>query len=187
MVRSAGGGFIGHWYDTYCAAKRSLLRRLLQRRFGAFGRGSTFDPTTSTITGYHRLFVGRDVFIGRHAIISASTRVVIGDDTVIGAGFCLMPADHDTRTAGRLYAESPEGPGAAVTIGRNVWIGANVTVLKGVTIGDAAVVGAGSVVTRDIAPFGIAVGVPARVIRERFVGEQRRLHERRLEDLGMPA
>lgn len=55
-----------------------------------------------------------------------------------------------------------------VVIGNNVWIADNVLVLPGVTIGDGAVIGGGSVVTRDIEPFSIAVGNPARVIKKRF-------------------
>ncbi len=56
----------------------------------------------------------------------------------------------------------------AVTIGHDVWIGHGATVLPGVTIGDGAVVGAGAVVSRDVAPYTIVGGVPARLIRERF-------------------
>lgn len=56
----------------------------------------------------------------------------------------------------------------AVVIGNDVWIGARVVIRRGVTIGDGAIIGAGSVVTRDIPPYAIAAGVPARVIKMRF-------------------
>jgi acetyltransferase-like isoleucine patch superfamily enzyme len=56
---------------------------------------------------------------------------------------------------------------APIAIGDDVWISANVTILKGVTIGSGAVIGAGAVVTHDIPPLAIAVGAPARVIRQR--------------------
>ena len=55
-----------------------------------------------------------------------------------------------------------------VVIGNDVWIGARVVIRRGVTIGDGAIIGAGSVVTRDIPPYTIAAGVPARVIKKRF-------------------
>jgi phosphonate metabolism protein (transferase hexapeptide repeat family) len=56
----------------------------------------------------------------------------------------------------------------AVTIGHDVWIGHGATVLPGVTVGNGAVIGAGAVVSRDVAPYTIVGGVPARLIRERF-------------------
>ena len=56
----------------------------------------------------------------------------------------------------------------AVTIGHDVWIGHGATVLPGVKVGNGAVIGAGAVVSRDVAPYTIVGGVPARLIRERF-------------------
>lgn len=55
-----------------------------------------------------------------------------------------------------------------ITIGNDVWIGNNVIVMQGVTIGDGAVIGAGAVVTRDVPPYAIVVGVPAKIMRYRF-------------------
>ncbi len=59
----------------------------------------------------------------------------------------------------------------AVTIGHDVWIGHGATILPGVTVGDGAVIGAGAVVSRDVAPYTIVGGVPARPIRPRFSAE----------------
>ncbi|MFZ4813252.1 MAG: DapH/DapD/GlmU-related protein [Phototrophicaceae bacterium] len=59
-----------------------------------------------------------------------------------------------------------------VTVGHDVWLGHNVTVMPGVKIGNGAVVGSGAVVTKDIAPYEIAVGVPAKPIRKRFADAQ---------------
>ncbi|MRT33049.1 acetyltransferase, partial [Xylella fastidiosa subsp. multiplex] len=55
-----------------------------------------------------------------------------------------------------------------VVIGHDVWIGHGATILPGVTVGNGAVIGAGAVVSKDVAPYTIVGGVPARLIRERF-------------------
>ncbi len=59
-----------------------------------------------------------------------------------------------------------------VVIGNDVWIGCNSIILGGIKIGDGAIVGAGAVVTRDVAPYSIVAGVPAKVIKYRFTDEQ---------------
>jgi acetyltransferase-like isoleucine patch superfamily enzyme len=59
-----------------------------------------------------------------------------------------------------------------IVIGNDVWIGANAIILPGVTIGDGAVVGAGAVVTKDVAPYAIVGGVPAKLIRYRFTQKE---------------
>ena len=58
------------------------------------------------------------------------------------------------------------GQASEIRIGNDVWLGANVTILPGVTIGDNVIVGAGAVVTKDIPDNSLAVGVPARVVKE---------------------
>lgn len=80
--------------------------------------------------------------------------VKIGDYTVIGEGSFLA-------------AHCPVRGPRPVTIGNYVWMGFGVTVLPGVSIGDGCIIGAGSVVTKDISPYSIVAGNPARVIRER--------------------
>ncbi|YAK87873.1 DapH/DapD/GlmU-related protein [Paenarthrobacter nitroguajacolicus] len=61
-----------------------------------------------------------------------------------------------------------------ITIGRDVWVGASCVLLGGVTIGEGSVIGAGSVVTRDIPSYSIAVGNPARVVSRRFETDEER-------------
>lgn len=173
--------------DIIAGTRRAFLRSLRKRRFGAIGPGSSFDPTTSRISGYENFHIGRDVFIGPYAVLSADgVKVTIGDDTVIGPQFCLMAGDHNFDLPGVPYHGSPRGRNEPVRIGRNVWIGARVTVLKGVEIGDASVIGAGTVVTRDVPAFAVVAGTPARFLRWRFEGERRAEHQRFLDSSADP-
>jgi acetyltransferase-like isoleucine patch superfamily enzyme len=172
-----------HPYDVIRGAKRVAVRSLVKRRFTAFGPGSRYDPTTSVIAGYENISIGADVYVGPFAYVSADqVPVVIGDDTVIGPGFYLLAGNHRFDEPGVAYTAGVRGVNARVVIGRNVWIGARVTVLKGVTIGDGAVVAAGAVVTKDVEPFSMVAGVPARFLRWRFDEAGRRRHEAFLYD-----
>jgi acetyltransferase-like isoleucine patch superfamily enzyme len=77
----------------------------------------------------------------------------------------LRIVDGKIRNGAEAFSKGP------ITVGHDVWFGARCIVLSGVTIGNGAVIGAGSIVTRDIPPYAIAVGNPARVIRYRFSPE----------------
>ena len=85
---------------------------------------------------------------------------------------------HFTYRAGDYFDDAQNEPeffewrrSNRIVIGHDVWIGHGATILPGVTIGNGAVVGSGAVVTRDVAPYTIVGGVPARVIRQRFSPE----------------
>jgi maltose O-acetyltransferase len=110
-----------------------------------------------------RLEVGSRTLINFGTSISAYEHVSIGANCHIGP-FCIV-------TDNNLHELDPERrlvrpPSQPVIIGDNVWLGARVLVLPGVTIGQDAAVGAGSVVTHDVPPRTLAVGVPARVVRQ---------------------
>jgi acetyltransferase-like isoleucine patch superfamily enzyme len=108
-------------------------------------------------------YVGSNCFLTNSEIGRYSS---IGNDVIVG------PGEHDYRrisTSSKVsnisYNDLTE---KECKIGNDVWIGAKSIILRGVAVGDGAVIGAGSVVTKDIPPFAIAVGVPARVIKYRF-------------------
>ena len=114
---------------------------------------------------------GRGLRIGRDSQLGANSRIgpftVIGDNVVMGPDVVIMTTSHafeDPAKPIRLQGELPVKP---VRIGDDVWIGTRVVILPGVTLGNGCVIGAGSVVTRDIPPFAIAAGNPARVLRRR--------------------
>ena len=116
--------------------------------------------------------IGNDTFANFNLTVLDSCPVIIGDHCMFGPNVTIVTATHpllaDQRNPhvdnnGNVQIAEYASP---VTIGDNVWFGANVTVLPGVTIGDNAVIGAGAVVSRDIPANCVAVGVPAKDIRE---------------------
>jgi maltose O-acetyltransferase len=111
------------------------------------------------------LAVGAFVFIGAGSEIDVAASVTIGPHTLLAPGVFIT--DHAHNNARGLHHDEQGIRSAPVTIGADVWLGARAVVLAGVTIGDGAVIGAGAVVTRDVAPYTIMAGVPARVIGER--------------------
>lgn len=126
----------------------------------ALDRGVILLPTSDRA----RIIFGPSTYVNRHTMFDVEERLELGARTMIGP-FCYL-TDHDHRiTPGGAPADGPL-VAKPVKIGERCWIGAHVTVLKGVTIGDGTVVGAGSVVTRSLPANVIAVGNPARVLRE---------------------
>jgi galactoside O-acetyltransferase len=118
--------------------------------------------------------IGSRTFIGRSHIV-CYRRITIGDDVIMSWGITVV--DHDSHSLDweqrrddvRNWSEGKKHwnhiAHAPVVVADKAWIGFNVSILKGVTIGEGAVVGACSVVTRDIPPYAVAVGNPARVVR----------------------
>ena len=132
----------------------------------------------SYISSYSKLFNCR---IGRYCSIGQKVQVVFGEhptrthvsthpifysqDTVNGFSFVK-------KTSFDEYTYADEEKKYFVEIGNDVWIGYNVLLISGVHIGDGAVIAAGAVVTKDVPPYAIVGGIPARIIRYRFNQEE---------------
>jgi len=114
--------------------------------------------------GHIRL--GRHVFLGPYVVIYGHGGVEIGDHSLISMHCCIVSSNHNVPPRGKIIRHEPDIL-LPTKIGSDVWLGAGVIVLGGVTIGDGCVVGASAVVTKDLPPYSIAVGVPARVIGKR--------------------
>jgi phosphonate metabolism protein (transferase hexapeptide repeat family) len=111
-----------------------------------------------------------DAQIGKFCAIAAQVRIGAPNhpmDRPSQHRFTYVP-EYYTALATRDHAFFRERRAARVLIGNDVWIGHAVIVMPGITIGDGAVLAAGAVVTRDVAPYTVVGGVPARPIRERF-------------------
>nr|WP_329608386.1 acyltransferase [Nostoc sp. CMAA1605] len=140
------------------------------------GNGVMIDGTLE-VYKQGKLLIDDNTFIGNSRIF-CTTNVYIGKGCWIADHVFIMDSDlHPISPKRRLedainfskgifpdvYRDIPNAP---VSINNSVWIGVNSTILKGVTIGEGAVVGAGSVVTKDVPPWTIVAGNPARIIRE---------------------
>jgi acetyltransferase-like isoleucine patch superfamily enzyme len=112
------------------------------------------------------LVIGDDVSIAKGVLILAVGGVEIGDRSMVGPGTKLISAGHVIPKDRKPMRFS--GPFLKkITIEKDVWVGAQAVILPGVRVGEGAIVAAGAVVTKDVPPFAIVGGVPARVLRMR--------------------
>ncbi len=136
-------------------------RRFLLRLFGAKVGRNVNIANTATIYFPWNLEVGDWSAIGEHAYIYNLGVIRIGDKVTISQRAHLCAGTHDYRDPSLPLLTPP------ISIGRQAWICADAFVGPGVTVGDGAVVGACAVVTRDVEPWDIVAGNPARVVKQR--------------------
>ena len=113
-----------------------------------------------------KVSIGHDTMINYGCLLYTTGGLIIGHHVNIGAGVWLVTGTHDINDPHFCDTYKP------IAIGNFAWIGMRATILSGVTIGEGAIVMAGAVVTRDVPPFAIVGGVPAKVVKQR---EQRDL------------
>jgi putative colanic acid biosynthesis acetyltransferase WcaF len=137
-----------------------------QRAYAALGVGLEDHRTGmimlhTEINGAENLHIGRNSIIGRSCVLDARGGIQIGRSVNIGSGATLQ--------TGRHVVDCPEFSPEflPILVGDRAWIAEGARVLAGVTIGEGAVVAAGAVVTRDVRPYTVVAGVPARYIRDR--------------------
>ena len=110
--------------------------------------------------------IGENTFLGSNVKIYGHGGVSIGPDCLIAMDCKILSSNHAIPPVGIGIRTQPSVL-LPTTIGSDVWLGAGVTVLGGVKIGDGAVVGAGAVVTKNLPPYSISVGIPAKNIGNR--------------------
>jgi acetyltransferase-like isoleucine patch superfamily enzyme len=163
------------------AAVRRLLLPILRRRWGLAELGEGFHWPSD-----YRLRVGAGSRIGRFAYLGegfeAQGPIVVGDLCMVAADCKVVGADHSYDRVGTpTRLAFPEGARPVTTFGLDAWVGQRVTVMEGLTIGRGAIVGSGAVVTKDVPPFAVVGGVPAKLIKWRFGEDEQRAHRRATE------
>jgi acetyltransferase-like isoleucine patch superfamily enzyme len=110
------------------------------------------------------IIIGRNSYIGRRNFISSGALIRLGDYCLTGLDCKFIGANHVIANPFQPYATTGATNSAIIEVGINCWLGAGVTVLGNVKIGHACVIGANTFLNKDIPPFSVAVGNPARVI-----------------------
>lgn len=108
---------------------------------------------------------GTNVYINSNSTWIDTSPIYVGSRTLVGPNCSFYSGTHPLDPSVRNGTRGPEF-GKPITIGEDCWLGGNVTVVPGVTIGKGATVGAGSVVTKDVPPYTLVVGNPARVLKK---------------------
>ncbi|MFB6718059.1 MULTISPECIES: sugar O-acetyltransferase [unclassified Streptomyces] len=143
--------------------RRAALTALL----GKLGEGVEVRPPLRVDYG-SQITIGAGTFINFGAVLLDVAPITIGADVQIGPNVQLLTPTHPVEPEPRRAKWEAARP---ITIGDNVWLGGGVIVCPGVTIGENTVVGAGAVVTKDLPADVVAVGNPARVVREIRAGQ----------------
>ena len=160
-----------HAFNLLPPDEEAQAQRLLRELLGKTGRDPWINAPFHCDYGWN-IEVGDNFFANYNLTILDVGKVTIGSNVQFAPNVSIYTAGHplhpDSRNSGYEY-------GLPVTIGDNVWIGGNVVLLPGVTVGSNSVIGAGSVVSRDIPEWVVAVGSPCRVVR-RITEEDRKYY-----------
>ena len=144
----------------------NVLEAMRQGRLQV-GAGTLLEPNVwITAPGQALVKIGKGTFLNMGVMIASERLVEIGEHCMLANGCFISDASHrydDPTRPITWQGFQSKGP---TRIGDNCWLGANVVVTSGVSIGERCVVGANSVVTRDIEPFSVAAGAPAKVLRK---------------------
>lgn len=166
-------------------ARPRLWLRLLQFTYTKRGKGSKiYSSVRKDITPFNRFELGKrsviesfacinnavgDVIIGEATRVGLRNTIIgpvkIGNNVILAQNIVLSALNHSYEKTTECIA-AQKVTTSQITIEDDVWIAANCTITAGVTIGKHSVVAAGAVVTKDIPPYSLAAGVPAKIIKK---------------------
>ncbi len=153
---------------------RRILLPIIRHKLGLTELGEGFHWGSN-------IRVGPGSRVGHYAYIGSDFHaegiVIVGDLAMVAAECRILGADHLYDVSGTpTRLAFPVGGRPTTVIGADAWIGQRVTIIEGTTIGTGAVVASGAVITKDVAPYSVVGGVPARFIKWRFPEEEIAMH-----------
>ncbi|MFW0886802.1 UNVERIFIED_CONTAM: CatB-related O-acetyltransferase [Pseudomonas sp. JL1] len=162
---------------------REVIMRYRKVRYGWAGVSVTTWMVADQKYISNDFNIGDYGFVGRGCTIYPNVKA--GRFVLMAPEVSILGGDHEYRKVGLPICFSGREVIPPTVIGDDVWIGMSAKVIAGVVIGDGAIVAAGAIVTRDVPPFAIVAGVPAKIIRYRFEREEDRIaHLRALSKIG---
>ena len=132
----------------------------------SLGSGTIIECTGVIRELGESLHIGSHVGFAQNCFLEVRGRITIGDDCIFAPGVSIAAENHnfnDRKFPIRAHGATRKG----IVIGRDCWIGTKAIILDGVTIGDGCVIAAGAVVNKDLPPYSVAGGVPAKIIKTR--------------------
>ena len=168
------------------ATHKIFVQPMIRASFGSCGKNVVVGSKCS-FSGIENIHAGNHVLISSGSkILTTRAKVIIGDYTMLGQDLTIITGDHRIDILGKYMMEItdaeklPENDSDVVIEG-DVWAGTNVTILKGVRVGRGSVIASGAVVTKDVPPYSIVGGVPAKVLKKRFDEQTIEKHEKLIE------
>ncbi len=158
------------FYDGLYKATSLTIGRIPSNSLRTFLYRSVFKMEIGKKVAIHKgaeiragfkIRIGRGTIVGDNCILDGRGELLIGENVNFSSFVSLYTAQH------QVNSSEFEGEFAKISVGNRAWISANTIVLPGVTIGEGSVLAAGAVATKDLEPFGIYGGVPAKKIGER--------------------
>jgi len=171
--------FVARFISLYRGGKNRLFRYFLKSTFKGCGRNVKFNHKDTF--SFQNISIGNDVYIAPGAVfLSSDSEIMIGNKVLFGPNVTIITGDHSLDLRGKyIYDITEKRPGEdlPVVLEDDVWVGTGAIILKGVTIKRGAIIAAGAIVTKDVPPYAIAGGIPARVLRYRGTNEDIAHHE----------